>query len=147
MMGEMRQSHRQPIVVERNCPMGVISFKRFEWEDHVVNLVDMSSTGVGIVSRQSIEPGFVWFRDRVAGHKGGVVIWIRQSGEKFRAGIRLLPLSPESEQYIQKECGGQLHHKPLREPEAIIATLMESLERIERSRSIEELNLSEETEQ
>jgi hypothetical protein len=93
-MENLRQSQRQPIVVSRHCPMGVISFKNFEWANHIVSLIDLSTSGVGIMSGRSIEPGFVWFRDRVAGHKGGIVVWSRQSGEKFRACIRLLSLSP-----------------------------------------------------
>ena len=145
-MNEMRQSQRQPIVVTRDCSMGIIMFKNFEWADHVVRLADLSRSGVGVESVQSIEPGFVWFKDRVAGHRGGIVVWSRQNGGKFRAGIKLLTLSPDTEKYIQKECGETQSHQPLREPEAIIATLMQSLETEEKWEKIGHFDLDDETE-
>lgn len=145
-MAEMRHSQRQPIVVPRDCSMGIIAFKNFEWTDRVVRLADLGRSGVGIESGQMIEPGFVWFKDRVAGHKGGVVVWSRQNGEKFRAGIRLLPLSPDTEKYIQKECGEPQSHQSLREPEAVIATLMQSLETTEKWEEIGHFDLDDDTE-
>ncbi len=146
-MSDRKHIQRQPIVIARRCSMGVITFKNFEWANHMVHLVDLGKSGIGVESEQPIEPGFVWFKDRVAGHKGGVVVWSRQRGNKFRAGIKLLPLSPESEKYIQKECENPEFHKPLREAEVIIATLMESLEATERWETIGRLDIGEKIEQ
>ncbi len=143
-MGEMRNSQRHLIEVERHCAMGVITFKNFEWKDHVVQLVDLSRNGIGIESRKSVEHGFVWFKDRVGGHKGGVLVWSGRYGEKYRAGIRFLLLTPGDERFIQKECATPLPHQPLRNPEVIIATLMESLEKTNKSGKIGSFNIAEE---
>ncbi len=127
--GNNRQEGRQPIFVRRDCSLGIITFKYLEWTDHVAHLVDISKGGVGIESGNRIEPGFVWFRDRVGGFKGGVLMWSKRQGSKYRGGIRFVPLSRDEEQYIQEQVHCSLPHRPLRDPEAIISTLIESIKK------------------
>jgi len=129
-MDELRDVQRQPISVKRDCLLGIITFKQLQWKDHVAQIVDLSKKGVGVESITHLEPGFVWFRDRVGGYKGGVLVWSKQHGPRYRAGIRFLFLSRDQEQSVQERLARLKEHTPLRDPEEIIATLMESIDRI-----------------
>jgi len=124
---ELRQASRYPLAVQRDCAMCVITFKDMAWKDHLAYLKDFSMNGVGVASEKRIDPGFVWFRDRVGGHRGGVLMWSGQVGYKFRAGIQFLSFSREAEQFVEDQVGLLRAHQPLRQPEAILATIMESL--------------------
>ena len=126
---ELRQTSRYPLAIHRDCSLCVITFKDLAWSDHVAYLKDISANGVGVgvESGKHIDPGFVWFRDRVGGHRGGVMMWSRQVGYIFRAGIQLVPLSREAEQFVQEQVGLLRSHQPLRQPEAIMSTIMASL--------------------
>jgi hypothetical protein len=128
-VNELRQSIRYPLAVQRECSLCLITFKNLSWTDHTAQLKDISRDGIGIESELAIERGFVWFRDRVGGHRGGVLMWSRQHAPNFRAGIQFVPLSRSEEQYVQEEVAMLRGHAPLRNPEAIIATIMESLNR------------------
>jgi hypothetical protein len=77
-----------------------------------------------------MEEGFVWFRDRVGGFRGGVLMWTRQVGEQFRAGIRFVPLSIVEETTVREQIEHARTHKPLQIPERIIATIMTSMTKI-----------------
>ncbi len=124
---ELRQAGRYPLAIQRDCALCIITFKDLAWSDHVAYLKDISANGVGVASEKRIDPGFVWFRDRVGGHRSGVMMWSRQVGHNFRAGIQLVPLSREAEQFVQNQVGLLRNHQPLRQPEAIMSTIMESL--------------------
>src|SRR5574337_46509 len=126
-MAEMRMVQRQPIMVKRDCSMGVITFKELTWTDHSARIVDINKSGVGIESEKGVEPGFVWFKDRVWGHRGGLLLWSKQIGPRYRAGIRFVPLSPQEEQAVQNQAAPPGSQKPLVNPEKIVATLIESL--------------------
>lgn len=126
---ELRQAGRYPLAVRRDCAMCVITFKDMAWKDHRAYLKDISMNGVGVESEKHIDPGFVWFQDRVGGHRGGVMMWSQQVGYNFRAGIQLVPLSRESEQFVEGQVGLLRAHQSLRQPEAIMSTIMESLGR------------------
>jgi hypothetical protein len=128
-MDEHRQTNRQPITIERRCAMGIISFKQLEWTDHEVQVRDISSHGVGIESDRRMEPGFVWFQDRVGGYKGGVLMWSGQRGHRYRAGIRFLSLTEEDERSLYQLPAGPGMHLPRRSPEEIISALMKSMTR------------------
>jgi hypothetical protein len=131
-MDEMRDVQRQPIIIKRDCVMGIITFKQLEWKDHVAQIVDLSKKGVGVESTTHLEPGFVWFKDRVAGYKGGILVWSKQRGARYRAGIKFLFLSRDAEQSVQERLARLKPHTPLRDPEEIITTLlMESIDRNE----------------
>jgi hypothetical protein len=127
---ELRQASRYPLAVQRDCTMCVITFKDMAWKDHLAYLKDLSMNGVGVASEKRIDPGFVWFRDRVGGHRGGVLMWSEQVGYHFRAGIQFLSFSREAEQFVEDEVGLLRAHQPLRQPEAIISTIMESLGKV-----------------
>ncbi len=124
-----RRSIRYPLDVQRECSLCLITFKDLAWADHKAQLRDISRDGIGIESERMIERGFVWFRDRVGGFRGGVLMWSRQEGPNFRAGIQFVPLSRSQEQYVQQEVSMVRDRAPLRNPEAIIATILESLSR------------------
>jgi hypothetical protein len=128
-MDDHRQANRQPITIERHCAMGIISFKQLEWTEHKVQVKDISRSGVGVESDGRMEPGFVWFQDRVNGYKGGVLMWSGQEGPRYRAGIRFLPLTDEDERSLQNLPAGLSTHKPHRSPEEIIAALMNTMTR------------------
>ena len=130
-MNNKRDVQRQPITVKRDCNLGIITFKQLEWKDHVAHVVDLSKKGIGVESISYLEPGVVWFKDRVGGHRGGVLVWSKQLGTKYRAGIKFLPLSRDEERSVQEHLSRSKPHTPLRDPEKIIATLMESIDRNE----------------
>ncbi|HXY54397.1 MAG TPA: PilZ domain-containing protein [Nitrospirota bacterium] len=130
-MNNKRDVQRQPITVKRDCNLGIITFKQLEWKDHVAHIVDLSKKGIGVESISYLEPGFVWFKDRVGGHRGGVLVWSKQLGAKYRAGIKFLALSRDAERSVQEHLSRSKPHTPVRDPEKIIATLMESIDRNE----------------
>ncbi len=132
MQYDLRQASRYPLAVQRDCTLCIITFKDLAWSDHVAYLKDISANGVGVESEKRIDSGFVWFRDRVGGHRGGVMMWSRQVGYNFRAGIQLVPLSREAEQFVQDQVGLLRAHQPLRQPEAIMSTILESLNRAQK---------------
>jgi hypothetical protein len=128
-MNNKRDVQRHPITVKRDCILGIISFKQLEWKDHVAHIVDLSTKGIGVESIAYLEPGFVWFRDRVGGHKSGILVWSKQIGAKYRAGIKFLAISRDAERSVQERLSGSKPHTPVRDPETIVATLMESIDR------------------
>ena len=126
---ELRQADRYPLAVQRDCAMCIITFKDLAWKDHVASLKDISMNGVGIEAEARIDTGFVWFRDRVGGHRGGVLMWSRQVGYNYRAGIQFVPLSRDAEEFVDSQVSLLRDHKPLSNPTAIISTIMESMGR------------------
>jgi hypothetical protein len=109
--------------------MCVITFKDLSWKDQFAFLKDISTNGVGVESEQRMDPGFVWFRERVGGHRGGVLMWGKQVGYNYRAGIEFVPLSREAEQFVHSQVGLLRAHQSLNKPEAIMTTILESLNR------------------
>lgn len=126
---EPRQEGRYPLAVQRDCAMCIITFKDLAWKDHIAVLKDISTNGVGVEAEQRINTGFVWFRDRVGGHRGGVLLWSRQVGDNFRGGIQFVPLSRDSEQFVNSQIDLLRDHQPLVDPKAVISTIMESMAR------------------
>jgi hypothetical protein len=127
-MESTRQSRRYQVEnKQRTCSFCVITFKDLAWTDHTALLMDISRHGAGIESDVRIDPGFVWFRDRLGGFKGGVLMWSRQSDKRFRAGIRFVPLTRSEEQFINEQIALVRTHQPLQDPVAVITTIMESL--------------------
>ena len=120
------EAKREHLIGNRDCSLCIISLKHFVWKAHDAKLVDLSTKGVGIEANAHLEPGFVWFKDRVGGHKGGVLVWSKQLGTKYRAGIKFLHLSRDVEDYVEERIDRFKPHVPLREPEQIISTLIES---------------------
>ncbi len=128
-MGELRSQTRYPLAVRRDCTFAVITFKDLVWKDHLAQLLDISSGGIGLASEGSMDRGFVWFRDRVAGNRGGVLLWSRPHGRSYRAGIQFVPLSRDQESYLRDEFAMVREGRSLRDPRAMLATITGSLSR------------------
>lgn len=124
-----KRMQRHAISTQRVCCLGIISFRHLMWTDVRAQVVNLSVTGVGIESDMRLDPGFVWFKDRVGGHRGGVLMWSRQQDGRYRAGIRFVPLSRNEEQYVQEQVARSRPHMPVRDPEAIINTIIHSLKK------------------
>ncbi len=118
---------RHTITTQRPCQLGVIDFKKLVRKDHVARLVNLSVIGVGIESAERIEPGVIWFKELVGGHRFGVLAWSRKTGDRYRAGIRFLSLSRSQEQYLQEQMNATAPAAPLKDPRRIIASMIESL--------------------
>ena len=88
-----RQTNRHQVVQLRDFPFCLIPFKSLVSTVMTAHVINFSIKGAGIESDQRLEPGFVWFRDRIGGCKGGLLVWSRQVGDKYRAGVRFVPLS------------------------------------------------------
>src|SRR5574341_1118321 len=110
---KLRGVRRYPVTAHRDCPMGVITFRQLEWNDHHAQLTDISVVGIGIESNQQIEPGLVWFKERIGGYRSGVLMWSKQTGARFRAGIKFVPLSREEEAYLQEQAQQSVPCKPV----------------------------------
>jgi hypothetical protein len=91
-MEDNRHTQRQPLMVKRDCTMDVIEFNEHERTDRHGHIVDISKSGVGIESNTPMETGFVWFKERIWGQDGGVLLWSKQVGTQYRSGIRFAPL-------------------------------------------------------
>jgi len=128
-MAELRNIQRQPITVKRDCSLGIIAFKQLTWSDHVARIVDINKQGVGIELGSFVEPGFVWFKDRVWGHRGGLLLWSKPVGATYRAGIKFLSLSPDEEQSLHRNIVQSGVQRPLADPEKVVALLIESLKK------------------
>jgi hypothetical protein len=124
-----KRMQRHAISTQRVCDLGIISFRRLLWTDVRARVVNLSMTGIGIESDARLEPGFVWFKDRVGGHRGGVLMWSREQDGRYRAGIRFVPLSRDEEQYVQKQVAWSRPHAPVHDPEMIINTIIHSLKK------------------
>jgi len=124
-----RQSHRYQVVQLREFPLCLIPFKSLVSTVMIAHVIDISAKGVGIESGQHLEPGFVWFRDRVGGFKGGLIVWSRLVGGKYRAGIRFVPLTREKELLVQDRITAIRPLQPLNNPEVVISTILEAMTR------------------
>jgi len=120
------QRHFMPSV--RTSSLEVIAFDRLTRAEHVVRVVNLSVVGVGIESGEPIEPGLACFKEQVGGHKYGVVAWCGPDGDNgYRAGINFTTLPLEKEQYLLNQVKQSHPNEPLRDPEKIIATLLDSV--------------------
>lgn len=118
---------RYSIGSHRSSVVHLITFDRLARRDHIVRFVDLSVVGVGIKSKDPIEPGLVCFKEQVVGHKFGVITWCRRCGEEYRAGINFVTLPIEQEIYLLKQVKQSDSHSILRDPENMIAGLLESV--------------------
>jgi hypothetical protein len=128
--GKNNGIQRYSVATQRTSSLGVIAFDRLTRTEHVVRIVNLSVVGVGIESGEPIEPGLACFKEQVGGHKYGVVTWCRPDGDnRYRAGINFTTLPLEQEQYLLNQLKQSPPHKPLQDPEKIIATLLDSVKR------------------
>lgn len=122
-----RGIQRYSVASRRTSAVGVIAFDRLMRTEHVVRIVNLSVVGVGIESNEPIEPGLACFKEQVGGHKFGVVAWCRVYGDRYLAGIIFTTLPLEKERYLRNQVKQSRPHKPLRDPEQIIAALLDSV--------------------
>jgi hypothetical protein len=126
MMTEMRHMPRETIAETKAYWMSLISFKRLDRTDLVAKVVDMNPLGVGIEAGKKIDPGFVWFSEKVDGHQGGLLMWSKQSDGKYRGGVRLVPVTPEEAKNIEE----QIHRTgTMKDPIVIVDTILDSLKK------------------
>ncbi len=126
-MDVTRQSHRYQVVQRREFPLCIIPFKSLVCTVAVAYVVDLSRYGVGIESDQQLEPGFVWFKDRIGGFKGGLLVWGKKVGTTYRAGIKFVPLSRDKELLVQDRIDAIRPLQPLHNPEVLISTILEAM--------------------
>ncbi len=103
MINEMRRAAREVIEHRRPCWMNIISFKKIDLSDVIVKVVDKSSEGVGIESSDSVDPGFIWFTEKINGHRGGLLMWSKKVDSLYRGGIKFVSLSAEEERTIEEK--------------------------------------------
>jgi hypothetical protein len=127
-MGERaRATERHRSRTLRSCSLGVVTAGSLEKAEHVVRVVDLSVTGVGIESSELIDPGFVWFKDRVGGQKYGVLTWCRKSGDQYRAGITFITLSRTDELYVMSQARDSSPYEPFKGPLQVIEAIIASV--------------------
>ncbi len=118
---------RYSMALHRSSSLHLITFDRLTRRDHIVRFVDLSVVGVGIESKDPIEPGLVCFKEQVIGNKFGVITWCRRCGEEYRAGINFVTLPIEQELYLLNQIKQSDSPTVLRDPENMIAGLLESI--------------------
>lgn len=123
---KIRGVQRYPVTTHRECALGVISFQQRAWNDHHATLVDISVIGIGVESKIYMEPGLVWFKERIGGYKSGVLMWTKPFGDCYRAGIKFVQLSRREESYLQEQTLRAMPMKPVQDPERILSSLLES---------------------
>ena len=100
-MGEVRQACREPQDKQNRRLMGLLSFSKREWTEHVVHVVDLSCRGAGVECDEPMEPGLVWFHDGLGEYRTGILLWSRTEEDRCRAGIRFLHLTAEEEHALR----------------------------------------------
>jgi hypothetical protein len=124
---QRKRLRRHPVAVQRDCSLGVITFEGLEWTDHIAKIVDLSATGIGIESDQPIEPGIIWFKDCVYGQKCGVLVWCKQNGFRYRAGIQFVDLNHADEEYLRRQVARSQPRQPIEDPQRVVASLIDYL--------------------
>ncbi len=117
---------RTPVIRNRDCALGVISYNNLEWTDHQVKLVDHSVIGIGIESEKPIEPGIIWFKEITYGQRCGSLVWCRQMGSTYRAGIQFLSFSREQEEYLRQQIELLQRYKKFQDPQGLITALIDN---------------------
>jgi len=112
---------------ERTCSLDVISFRDLQWTTYIVRIVDLSVIGIGIAIDQPVQPGLVLLKDRVFGQKCGTVVWCKQSGALYRAGIQFLHLTGPEEEYIRSQIELPKRCNSVADPDGLIAALMQGI--------------------
>jgi hypothetical protein len=128
-MDNHRQSQRQLITEKRECDLDVITFKQLDRTGHHGHIVDISRTGIGIESNTPMEPGLVWFKDRIWGQQSGVMLWSKQVGTQYRSGIRFATLPSDAEPGTQERLAQSGIHEPLKDLEQLVAMQLESIKK------------------
>lgn len=128
---EIRQQgvKRTPVIKDRDCALGVISFSNLDWSDYLVKILDHSVIGVGIESDRPIEAGIIWFKEIIYGQRCGSLVWCKQIGPRYRAGIQFLSFSREQEEYLRQQIELSERYKKFQDPQGFIATLIADIKK------------------
>jgi hypothetical protein len=127
-MDDNRQSQRQPIMTTRDLAMEVIKFRQLDRADHQGQIVDISMSGVGIESNTPMEPGYVWFKNRIWGQHSGVLLWSKQVGSLYRSGIRFVSPSHDEALFANKQSEQPIQREPFKDLNKIVAMQLESIQ-------------------
>jgi hypothetical protein len=122
-----KRLRRRPLTVQRDCPLGVITFEDLKKTDHHVRVLDLSATGIGIESEQPIEPGIIWFKDSAYGQKCGVLVWCKNLEVGYRYGIQFVSLSQNEEECVRQQVEGSQQCTSLPDPQRVVAMLIGSI--------------------
>lgn len=114
--------HRQTISGQHAFCFGIVSLRELTWSIHNATIIDIGREGLSIETSERIEPGLLWFRDRIRGNRGGVLEWTKPHGGRFRAGVRFVPLTWNVERYVHERARRDLSHRPHRDPFNILNT-------------------------
>jgi hypothetical protein len=126
-MDDSRQSQRQPIMGKRDFDLGVFVSKQLDRTDHHASIVDISNSGVGIESNSPMEPGLVWFRNRIWGQHSGVLLWSKQVGTQYRSGIQFAPLPHDAEPGAKNQFAQSGPREPLKDLTRFVAMQLASI--------------------
>ncbi len=118
---------RYPVATERMCPLVTISYEKLLRSEPLARIVDLSVLGIGIEIDQPINQGLVWLKNNIFGQKFGTVVWCRQSGAVYRAGIRFVPLTGPEEEYLRKQIDVPKQYDSIEDPDGIIAALIQKI--------------------
>ncbi|HTG01700.1 MAG TPA: PilZ domain-containing protein [Nitrospirota bacterium] len=121
------QRHR--VTRDQDCSLGVISFENLERIDYQAKILDLSVIGIGIESPKRIPPGIIWFRKCVSGQKYGTLVWCKEIGGAYRAGIQFLTLSREEEDYITRQIEEGHPNEPVSDPDHIVSQLIDVIKK------------------
>jgi hypothetical protein len=131
LMKDSRKYARQPQVTAKDFAMRIAKFETLDKIDLKARALDMSAEGMSVESDIPLEPGFVWFRDCVGDHKGGVVVWTRVFEDNTcRAGIKFIPLDPGRNDPAP-ERGVQPYPSSCHAPELVASMLVDEVSTIE----------------
>jgi hypothetical protein len=108
----------------RELFFGIISRDRLSWSEHSARILNIGSSGLWIETREHVEPGYVWLRQRIRGTRGGFLEWSKRRGERYCARIRFVPLSWNVKHYVRERARRSHPPVPLRDPAEIIAGLL-----------------------
>jgi hypothetical protein len=125
MDNQINRLQRHPITKANHYSMGTITFDDLEWTNYIsTRPIDISMTGLGVESDQPIKPCLIWFNEHIRGNRCGVLVWCKQDGAKYRAGIQFIPLNQFQEDYFQQ----QIHHaqpnEQIQDPQRLVEALI-----------------------
>ncbi len=127
-MDEKRRNQRKeviwhPVSSDLNCYLGIISFNDLVRRDYLTRIVNRSIIGMGIEVGHPIQPGVVWFKERVNGQTCGVLMWCNQIGSRHRCGVRFVSLTRIEEEYLRCQIEQVKPFAPVQDPDRIITRL------------------------
>jgi hypothetical protein len=124
-----RGIQRYHVTSPRTYSLDVFALSLRERTEHTVRIVDFSVVGVGIEVYVPIERGLVCFKEPVGGHKFGVLIWSIHKGDRYRAGIKFVVLTPEEEAYLFEWMKQPRLDAALQAPDKIMVSLLEFIQK------------------